>query len=729
MKRSTSSSQSRGSTRSDGGGSASAAASASALAGRAGRDGARTTAGPFAEPVGPVDDAVEREAHRVADVVARGGVALAGGRAWSAASAPGGVIRRAPMEADAGAGVDAAPAAAPPVAAPPMPSAEPERDEAPEAKAAAPAAAAGKAPILIVDDDGEVTRGQMRKTEFLAMLRVEVCAAVDAGLAGTGRDAQGCPFLDHWFGYYAERTPSQIERAMRRYAPEANAATSARDYVRAVLVRVRRSVATWVKTGELSGLPDDIPGMPMAGGGLLAAFGGMFFKARPGGARRADPASVRDELGAGQRLPGDVRGRMESAFGTSFGDVRLHTDAAGARVSQRLNARAFTVGEHVAFGAGEFRPGTLVGDALIAHELAHVVQQGGASASGVLAKSPDGSGRIEDDADRSAVAVVSSLWDASSTFTRGVRANAVPRLRSGLALSRCKSEEEKAHDREVGRLGDLQYGFLEDKRKAQEAQAKKDAEDEAAKKGLPPPATAPKVDLSDVVKKDVDKHALKGSPTTPWDTADQPAWKKRAAKAWKDVVASVKGTELESIAKGVHFNFDPAEALKGGFYAEQSDHTLTVGMSWVLFAEADPKNVWENLAHEMAGHLQYADTYAEEIMKAALSRLSRSERKRVIGDKQKFFEAYEYPETEIYASLWQRRYRVPETGPVRPSGGIHPDVNIAKRLNVMKDALHPEVALAVLKELKRRVDANDQILQRDKDFFVQQVKVVFGISL
>ncbi|WP_431272988.1 hypothetical protein ACQ858_12090 [Variovorax ureilyticus] len=247
---------------------------------------------------------------------------------------------------------------------------------------------------------------------------------------------------------------------------------------------------------------------------------------------------------------------------------------------------------------------------------------------------------------------------------------------------------------------------------------------------MPPPVKAPKVELQDVVKKAEEEHGLPASPTTAWDTADQPAWKKRAAAAWASVVASVKGTELEKVAKGVTFNFDPAAALKGGFYASQSGNTLTVGMSWVQIAEQDPKNVWENLAHEMAGHLQYGTTYSSEIMDAALSSLPADERKRVIGDSQKFFEAYQYPETEIYASLWQRRYRVPPgSGKELPSGGIHPDDNIVKRLKVMKDVLHPDVALAVLKELKRRVDANPEILQRDKDFFVLKVKEVMGISL
>jgi hypothetical protein len=47
----------------------------------------------------------------------------------------------------------------------------------------------------------------------------------------------------------------------------------------------------------------------------------------------------------------------------------------------------------------------------------------------------------------------------------------------------------------------------------------------------------------------------------------------------------------------------------------------------------------------------------------------------------------------------------------------------------MQKVLQPEVAKAVLKELKRRVDANDQILQRDKDFLVAKVKQIFGYDL
>lgn len=682
----------------------------------------------FVEPVGPAHDAFEREAHRVADVVARGGLAGAGGSGWSAATAPKGAIQRMGAEREEDEKIRRAPkepapkpeAVAPPTKTPPMPDAAPDKPSVPEETRAK----AG--PTLLAEDEADVTGGQMRKSEFLAALRVEACAAVDGALSGTGRDSQGCPWIEHWLGYYEGRRASQIERSLHRYAPEARAATGAPQYIQIVTARVRRSAETWAKTGEITGVPDDVPGAAMAGGSVLSSFGGMFFKARPGGARSADPGSVRDELGGGRALPDSVRARMEPAFGASFAGVRVHTDAAGSRLSDRLNARAFTVGKHVAFGAGEFRPGTLAGDALIAHELAHVVQQRGSQPHDMMAKSSASEGLVETDANRSAVAVVSSLFDRTSRSMGRVRTHAMPLIRSGLALSRCKAERQK----EIERLGDVQLGFLEDKRKAEEARLKKEAEDEARKKGLPPPPTPPKVELEDVVKKDVGEHSLKANPTKEWDEADQDKWKKDAAAAWTSVVASVKGTDLESVVKGVTFVFDPKKAFEGGFYASHYNGTLTVGMSWVRLANQDPKNVWENIAHEVGGHAKYGTTYSSEIMEAALATLPSAEAKRVRGNSQKFYETYGYPETEIYASLWQRRYRVPVGGGKElPSGGVHPDINIPNKLHVMQDALAPEVAKAALMELKRRIDQNDQILQRDKDFFLAKVKEIFGYGL
>ncbi len=411
------------------------------------------SAGLVAETIGPSDDAFEREADRIADAVVRGGPLRAG---WSAAASPDDAIQRTCVQCEeeeqirrtpkpGGSMAEVAPAAPTPGAAKPAMDAAPDAGASPAAQPEPPAPE--QFPALLVEDEGEPSRGQMRKSEFMAALRVGVCGAVDAGLRGSGRDSQGCPWIDHWLGYYEGRSASQIERSLRRYAPEAGGAASAREYMQAVTARVQRSAETWAQTGEITGTPDDMPGSPMAGGSLLGAFGGMFFKARPGGARYGDPLSVRAQLGAGQSLPGPVRTRMESAFGMGFDRVRLHNDANAARLSDRLNARAFTIGQHVAFGGGEFQPGTLAGDALIAHELAHVVQQGhGTGSDGPFYKGAQGGGgqassAYEEDADVSAAGAVARLWTGAQGRLSDVGRHAMPRMRSGLQLQRCSKQK------------------------------------------------------------------------------------------------------------------------------------------------------------------------------------------------------------------------------------------------------------------------------------------------
>jgi hypothetical protein len=88
--------------------------------------------------------------------------------------------------------------------------------------------------------------------------------------------------------------------------------------------------------------------------------------------------SVHDALGrSGQPLPSDTRALMESRFGQDFSAVRVHTDASAHRSADAVNALAYTVGPHIAFGAGQYSPSTGSGQQLLAHELTHVVQQRG----------------------------------------------------------------------------------------------------------------------------------------------------------------------------------------------------------------------------------------------------------------------------------------------------------------------------------------------------------------
>jgi hypothetical protein len=128
---------------------------------------------------------------------------------------------------------------------------------------------------------------------------------------------------------------------------------------------------------------------------------------------------------------------METAFGRDFSDVRVHTDEQASQFASGLDARAFTIGRDVAFGSGEYQPGSPIGDALIAHELAHVAQQGGATA-GPMTKGDDAEyGALEEDADLSAVEAVTSIWGRTSGAITDIGQRALPTLRSGLRLQRC----------------------------------------------------------------------------------------------------------------------------------------------------------------------------------------------------------------------------------------------------------------------------------------------------
>jgi hypothetical protein len=89
-------------------------------------------------------------------------------------------------------------------------------------------------------------------------------------------------------------------------------------------------------------------------------------------------ADIRSSMSGGSPLPPSVRGFMEPRFRADFSKVKVHTGEKAARLSTQLSAQAFTVGSHVFFGRDRFRPESSEGRELIAHELTHTIQQGGA---------------------------------------------------------------------------------------------------------------------------------------------------------------------------------------------------------------------------------------------------------------------------------------------------------------------------------------------------------------
>lgn len=111
----------------------------------------------------------------------------------------------------------------------------------------------------------------------------------------------------------------------------------------------------------------------------------------------------------GTALEEQVRMPMERAFGTDFGRVRVHDDAAAGRLSRALGAAAFTTGQHLFFGSGEYDPSSASGRRLLAHELTHVIQQAGAGPSDPRVSEPGDS--AEREADRLGESVAEVLED------------------------------------------------------------------------------------------------------------------------------------------------------------------------------------------------------------------------------------------------------------------------------------------------------------------------------
>jgi hypothetical protein len=309
----------------------------------------------------------------------------------------------------------------------------------------------------LVDDATEkLTDGQMRKSAFLKQLRTEVHTAADEELSAVHLSAAGCPYLDQMLRRYHGRSAAEVERSVRRYAPEARGVKAASEYIPYVVGRLRRGIRKWIETRKI---PDDLPSEEMQSfaraGGWIGAIAGLAGVAPPKDDEAEDgdvPEKDKDQkpkrkalgpspgrvdggalvrrLGPGAPLDGTTRARMEHALGHSFAAVRIHADDRAAGLSRDLGARAFTLGSHVALGAGAPAPGTIEGDALLAHELAHVAQQGPGTPTGDV---PVGEAEdaLERDADEAAAHALAQLHAERN-------APATPRRRrSGLALQRC----------------------------------------------------------------------------------------------------------------------------------------------------------------------------------------------------------------------------------------------------------------------------------------------------
>lgn len=99
-------------------------------------------------------------------------------------------------------------------------------------------------------------------------------------------------------------------------------------------------------------------------------------------AGESDSEDFLEAIGPGQPLEPQLRADMESRFGHDFGVVKVHTGEAAASSARSVNARAFTAGQRIVFGEGEYAPHSNSGVRLLTHELAHTVQNRNAAGNG-----------------------------------------------------------------------------------------------------------------------------------------------------------------------------------------------------------------------------------------------------------------------------------------------------------------------------------------------------------
>jgi hypothetical protein len=328
----------------------------------------------------------------------------------------------------------------------------PAEHEADQVAAAVTGGAGGRPAALLVDAP-PVGPGQMLKSQFLEQLRAQVTAAADAEL-GPIYSAIGCPYIENYFHRYADQPAASAEALLRRFAPSARGAGSATDMFPAVVARVREGVRAWRDTGEA---PADLAAMAPAAGATGPAQA-QALRAPDG---RETLGSLEAELGPGQPLDGATASRMAGALGIDVSAARIHIGPIAARKAADAGALAFAVGPNVVMGAGAPAAGTLEGDALLVHELAHTAQQTDAAADPVARRRPIGgeSRAAEEHADVAAAGALAQLHgDRGRGENSGLAARLGAAFKTDVQLQRCNGGPRNA-GRVNQQINDGRYGW------------------------------------------------------------------------------------------------------------------------------------------------------------------------------------------------------------------------------------------------------------------------------
>ena len=140
-----------------------------------------------------------------------------------------------------------------------------------------------------------------------------------------------------------------------------------------------------------------------------------FIQRKEAGGKMTTTDSIHGQIqstrGGGNAMPSNTKSFMETRFGADFSSVRIHSGAYASQLSNELNAQAFTVGNDIYFNDGKFSPHSPEGKHLLAHELAHTVQQGNKNAEHQVSRklsvnnpsanidNPTGTGKVQTNKD------------------------------------------------------------------------------------------------------------------------------------------------------------------------------------------------------------------------------------------------------------------------------------------------------------------------------------------
>jgi len=173
---------------------------------------------------------------------------------------------------------------------------------------------------------------------------------------------------------------------------------------------VQRSNRTQTTDAAAQSGDADVPGRTSRSAALVGpnppTASGLVMRKRDGNgvADGAGDVVAAASSGSGAPLPTGIMRKFEESLGADLSGVRVHTDGASADAASAVGAKAYTVGNDIHFGAGHYDPSSTAGEHLLAHEVAHTVQQGGGVRYKLEVSAPGDAHEVE--ADRAADAMV-----------------------------------------------------------------------------------------------------------------------------------------------------------------------------------------------------------------------------------------------------------------------------------------------------------------------------------